>query len=144
MADDKKIAAELESLQGMFDSTEAKKIVTVEDGNYFAQIVSMEVAKSTGGNLQCKTCFGIVDNEKYPDAKVYAFHGLANQEGMAFFKGFCQIIGFALPAKLADLQPAMNDFAQNNTSKYKINVKTKNGYMNVYCNGVAEPEMSEA
>jgi hypothetical protein len=146
MAEDNNVAAELDALQDMFDKTAAKTFSSVPDNNYITSITNMKVAKTPSGKIQAQIKHTIVEGE-FADKSQMQFFTIDNEEGFAYFKGFCQVIGMELPAKMSDLQAQMNDFVASSTDKYKITIKegkTKDangamipsGFKNVYVNGL--------
>jgi len=136
---DQNVAAELDALQNMFETTEAFE--GVDDANYIGKIEEIRIQKSGSGNISAMTKYVIADEGKFFEKPVNGFHTLNNEEGLAYFKGFCAAIGLQLPQRFADLQAACNDFVAENNSLFKITVKTsKGGFKNVYVNGVHEPE----
>lgn len=152
MAEDMNVAAELDNLQGMYESTKAKVFASIPDANYISTITDMKVKKTPSGKIQAQIKHTIVDGE-YADKSQMQFFTIDNEEGFAYFKGFCQVVGMELPAKMSDLQAAMNDFVAAFNGKLKITVKegkTKNetgamvpsGFKNVYVNGFHEASVS--
>lgn len=145
MSQENVIAAELDALQNMYETTESKKFEQIADGNYVATITDMKIKKSASGKIQLATKLVVVEGEM-TDKPVYMYHTIDNDEGWAFCKGFLEVIGCALPTKFADLQATLNDFVAAFNGKLKITVKegmTKDangnkvpsGFKNVFCNG---------
>jgi hypothetical protein len=145
MSTEQNIAAELEKLQGMYETTEARKPESIPDDNYIATISNIKVQKSSSNKLQMITKFVILEGE-YTDKPVSMFHTIDNEEGWAWCKGFLEVIGCQLPTKFADLQATLNDFVAAFEGKLRITVKegtTKDaqgnkvpsGFKNVFCNG---------
>jgi hypothetical protein len=145
MADDKNVASELDALQGMYESTAAKVFAAIDDGNYISTITDLKIKKTPTGKIQAQIKHTIVDNEKYEGKSQMQFFTIDNEEGFAYFKGFCQVVGMDMPAKMADLQAAANDFVAAFNGKLKITIKegkskdgTPSGFKNVYVNGFHE------
>lgn len=134
------VAAELDALQNMYDSTDAYE--GVADDNYIAGITAITIQKSSANNIQAMTKYIIATEGKFFEKPCNGFHTLNQEEGLAYFKGFAAVIGLQLPQKFADLQAACNDFIGTNKHLFKITVKTaKSGFKNVYVNGIHEPEI---
>ena len=139
MANDTVVADELDALQNMYDSTEAKKFSQVDDGNYVAAVPEIKIVKSSAGKIQTRIKYVILDEGKWFERPVFGYYTIDNQEGFAYFKGFAEVVGMALPSKFSDIQAAANDFCAEFNGKVKITVKTnKDGFKNVYCNGLHE------
>ena len=99
----------------------------------------MKVVKSTSGKLQVRVKFIILDEGDFFEAPEYAYYTISEEEGLAYFKGFCAVIGCELPGNFVDVPPALNDFAAQFKGKVKITVKTnKDQFRNIYCNGLHE------
>ena len=146
------IAAELDSLQNQWDTSKPKKFESVPDGAYKATISEMTVKKSSSQKILVVTKFvitGIIKadaelkEEDLLEKPVYLYSTIDSEEGMAYFKGLCQVIGCELPGKMADLQAALNEFVAEWDSEAKIQVKegknkdgSPTGFKNIYCNGL--------
>lgn len=115
----------------------------VPDNEYVASIKEMKLEESKKkGRLQVVTSFEIADGD-YTGQTVKRFDGIEDETGMGYFKGLCEIIGMDIPDELELLQDAMNEFVANCNDLFNINVKSNNGYSNVYVNGVSDLVQSE-
>ena len=148
MAEDKNVAAELDALQDMYEKTAAKTFSSIPDNNYIATITNMKIAKTSSNKIQAQIKHTIVEGE-FEGKSQMQFFNIDNEEGFAYFKGFAQVVGMELPAKMSDLQAAMNDFVAAFSGKLKITVKegkskdgTPSGFKNVYVNGFHETPVS--
>ena len=148
MSDDKNVAAELDALQDMYEKTEAKVFASIPDNNYITAITDMKVKKTPSGKIQAQIKHTIVEGD-FEGKTQMQFFTIDNEQGFSFFKGFCQVIGMDLPAKMSDMQAAMNDYVAGFNGKLKTTVKegkskdgTPSGFKNVYVNGFHEANVS--
>jgi len=144
MATDKLIAKELKSLAREWKKAKAQTgFLRPDDGDFVAKLVGMNLSKSTGasGRLQIQSIFKIVDGEQ-KGKEASKFDGL-DKNGIPFFKGFAEIIGFEVPEDISELPASIEEFIDENESLFNIQLKTKGEYQNLYVKGVSEYEEGE-
>ena len=153
MANDQNVAAELDKLQNMYETTQSKKFESLPPNNYIATVTNLKIMKSSTNKLQAMITYSVIEGD-YEGKPVNSFYTIGDEEGFAYFKGWCEIVGMALPAKFSDIQAAANDFIAAFNGKLKITVKEgkkKNpttgalestGFNNVYCNGFHEENIT--
>ena len=128
-------AAELEALQGMYGNTKAK--TRPKDDNYIAGITAMDVVKSSSGKIQARIKVVILNEGDYFENTEYMYFNIGDEEGLAYFKGFCAVVGCELPENFVDIQPAIAEFAAEFDGKLKITIKTnKENFRNIFVNGL--------
>lgn len=134
------VNAKLSQLAKAWKSVQPKSVSfqVVPDGEYVAKLISMTIEESrNSGRLQVVSVYEIVDGD-YKGNTVKRFDGLDNDNSIAFFKGYCEILGLDLPDDITKLQKYMDKFVKSNNNLFNIVVKTKDKYANVYVNGVSE------
>ena len=138
------IAKSLKKLSKSWSKTEARTGGSqVKDGEYTAELVSMTVGTSKNGRLQVAEKFKI-SSGKLKGKEITMYHGLENENNIAFFKGHCEVIGVDLPDDMEDLPDALESFVDDNAEEFSIRVKTNDGgYQNITVVGTADSESSE-
>lgn len=138
------IAKSLKKLSKSWSKTEARTGGSqVKDGEYTAELVSMTVGTSKNGRLQVAEKFKIASG-KLKGKEITTYHGLENENNIAFFKGHCEVIGVDLPDDMEDLPDALESFVDDNAEEFSIRVKTNDGgYQNITVVGTADSESSE-
>ena len=138
------IAKSLKKLSKSWSKTEARTGGSqVKDGEYTAELVSMTVGTSKNGRLQVAEKFKI-SSGKLKGKEITMYHGLENENNIAFFKGHCEVIGVDLPDDMEDLPDALESFVDDNAEEFSIRVKTNDGgYQNTTVIGTADGESSE-
>ncbi len=138
------IAKSLKKLSKSWSKTEARTGGSqVKDGEYTAELVSMTVGTSKNGRLQVAEKFKITSG-KLKGKEITTYHGLENENNIAFFKGHCEVIGVDLPDDMEDLPDALESFVDDNAEEFSIRVKTNDGgYQNITVVGTADSESSE-
>lgn len=115
----------------------------IPDGDYIGDIKEMKLGESKKGRTQVTLEWEIADGDLTGKTQKQ-FYGLtddkgnADDTGMGYFKNLCEVIGLDLPEDLNLWQDALDEFVANNLSLFEITAKEKNGYVNVYVNGVSE------
>jgi len=115
----------------------------IPDGDYIGDIKEMKLGESKKGRTQITLEWEVADGDLAGKTQKQ-FYGLtddkgnADDTGMGYFKNLCEVIGLDLPEDLNLWQDAMDEFVANNVSLFEITAKEKNGYVNVYVNGVSE------
>lgn len=128
-------AAELDALQGVYANTKAK--TRPKDDNYVAGISAMDIVKSSNGKIQARVKVIILTEGDYFESPEYIYYNIGDEEGLAYFKGFCAVVGCELPEKFSDIQPAIAEFAAKFDGKIKITIKTnKENFRNIFVNGL--------
>lgn len=137
------ISKSLKKLSKSWSKTEARTGGSqVKDGEYTAELVSMTVGTSKNGRLQVAEKFKIASG-KLKGKEITTYHGLENENNIAFFKGHCEVIGVDLPDDMEDLPDALESFVDDNADEFSIRVKTNDGgYQNVTVVGTADEDSS--
>lgn len=152
MANDTNVAAELDALQNMYETTKGKTFEQLPDNNYIATITDLKIKKSSTNKIQAMIKYTVVEGE-YSDKSVNGFYTIDDEEGFAYFKGWCEVVGMQMPSKFSDIQAAANDYVAAFTGKLKITVKegkkkdpngalVPSGFKNVYVNGFHEENIA--
>ena len=141
------VAKDLRKLSKTWSNTESKKGggSNIKDGDYVVKITSMTVGKSKAGRLQVAEKFKILEPKKNKGTEFMAFHGLENENNIAYFKGHCEVLGIELPDDMEELPEVLEAWVEENEDEsFDVKVKTKDGYQNTTVLGVAgESEGSE-
>ena len=129
------VSKELKKLGKTWQKTEAKQGgggSRIEDGEYILKLLSMEVTKSKKGRLQVAIKYKIRKPKEAKGKETMTFHGLENENNIAYFKGLAEVIGLELPDDMEDLPDALESFVDecedDLTVKFKTNQK---GYQNM-------------
>lgn len=110
----------------------------VDDGDYVCNLVSMELTQSKNDNDMVITTFTVADGNS-EGKEIRKRDMLMSEQNIAYFKGYCDVIGFEYPDDPDDLQEAMNEFVQNFHDLVRVKLKTKaDGNQNAYVNGIEE------
>ncbi len=134
------VSKDLRKISKMWADTEPRTFGSgVPDDQYNAELVSMEVGKSKKLRLQVASKYRIVEG-KYKGSEVTRFDGIENENNVAFFKGYCEVIGCEITEDAEELRDILEDFVDKNEDTFKIVLVTKNGFQNIQVNGVASDE----
>jgi len=141
------INMDLRKLSKTWSRTEAKAGgggSGIKDGDYVAEIVSMDVNNSKKTNrLQVVEKFRIAEG-KYKGKEVSQYHGIESEQNIGFFKGHCEVIGLEVPEDPSDLPNALETFVSENSDMFDVRLKTNDGgYQNVTVLSVAGESSSE-
>ncbi len=138
------IAKSLKKLSKTWSKTEARTgVQRLPDGDYVAELLSMEVGESKKGRIQVAEKFKIAKG-KYKGKEIMAFHGLESEQNIAFFKGHCEVLGVEIPDDMEDLPQALESFVDDNAEEFALRVKTNDGgYQNISVMGASDESGSE-
>lgn len=131
------VSKDLRTISKMWAKTEPRTFGSgLADDTYRAELVSMEIGKSKKMRLQVASKFRVAKGE-HKGSEVTRFDGIENENNVAFFKGYCEVIGCELPEDSEDLRVALEDFVDKNDDLFDITLVTKNGFQNIQIGGVA-------
>lgn len=138
------IAKSLKKLSKTWSKAEARTTGTrIPDGEYTAELISMEVGESKKGRLQVSEKFKIAKG-KFKGKEIMAFHGLESEQNIAFFKGHCEVLGVEIPDDMEDLPQSLESFVDDNAEEFALRVKTNDGgYQNISVMGTADDGSSD-
>lgn len=137
MGKNKELAKELKALQSQWKQAEPRTFSTISDGDYVAKISEMSVETSKSGRIQVVTTFKIADG-KMKGKEVKKFDGIASEQNMAFFKGYCEVLGLEISEDLTELPEALDEFVSDFKSLVNIAAITKDEYQNIRVKGLSE------
>ena len=142
-----KLSAKLSKLQSKWG--ESKPITggatEFDDGKYTAVIVGGSIAESkASGNLQALTKFKIVSPKKYKNKVKIKSDQLETEQGLPYFKGYCQVIGFEYPKSIKKLEETFADFLEECDATFDLEFKTSGNFQNVYVRGSSEADDSDS
>ena len=142
------VSKELKKLSKTWTKTEAKKGGggrQTPDGEYVLKLLSMEVTKSKKGRLQVATKFKIRKPKEMKGKETMVFHGIENENNMAYFKGFAEVIGLELPDDMEDLPNALESFVEECEDEITAQLKTNSkGYQNLTILAVGDNEVESS
>ena len=138
------VAKELRKISKLWNDTEPRSFGSgIPDERYTAELVSMEVGHSKKGRLQVASKFRIKAG-KYKGSEVTRFDGIENENNIAFFKGYCEVIGLDVPSDPEELLNACEDFVDKNDDTFDIALVTnEGGFQNIQVSGVASGTETE-
>jgi len=141
------VSRDLKKLSKSWAKTEAKQGGGgggIPDGEYTLSLKAMEVKHSKNGRLQVVSTFVIQSPKKMKGKDKLVFHGLENENNIAYFKGYAEVIGLELPDDMEDLPDALQSFVDDNeddiTAKFVTN---KDGYQNMTIVAVGDNELED-
>lgn len=142
------VSKELRKLGKVWQKTEAKQGGggnRIEDGEYVLKLLSAEVGHSKKGRLQVAIKYKIRRPKDMKGKETMTFHGLENENNIAYFKGLAEVIGLELPDEMEDLPEALENFVDecedDLTVKFKTNSK---GFQNMTILAVGDNEVEQA
>lgn len=139
------VSRDLKKLSKSWAKTEAKQGGGgggIPDGEYTLSLKSMEVKHSKNGRLQVVSSFSIVSPKKMKGKDKLVFHGLENENNIAYFKGYAEVIGLELPDDMEDLPDALQSFVEDNEDDITVKfVTNKDGYQNMTIIAVGDNEL---
>lgn len=142
------VSKELKSLSKTWQKTEAKQGGggnKLEDGEYTFKILSMEVGKSKKGRLQVAIKYKIRKPKESKGKETMTFHGLENENNIAYFKGLAEVIGLELPDDMEDLPEALEAFVEENEDDLTVKMTTnQKGYQNMSILAVGDEAVETA
>lgn len=142
------VSKELKNLSKTWQKTEAKQGGggnKLEDGEYTLKILSMEVGKSKKGRLQVAIKYKIRKPKESKGKETMTFHGLENENNIAYFKGLAEVIGLELPDDMEDLPEALEAFVEENEDDLSVKMTTnQKGYQNMTILAVGDEAVETA
>ena len=142
------VSKELKGLSKTWQKTEAKQGGggnKLEDGEYVFKILSMEVGKSKKGRLQVAIKYKIRKPKESKGKETMTFHGLENENNIAYFKGLAEVIGLELPDDMEDLPEALEAFVEENEDDLTVKMTTSaKGYQNMTILAVGDEAVETA
>lgn len=142
------VSKDLKKMSKVWTKTEAKQGGggnRLPDGEYKLKLVSMEVTKSKKGRLQVATKFKVRKPKDLKGKETMTFHGLENENNVAYFKGFCEVFGIELPDDMEELPEALEAFVNECEDDLTVKFKTNTGgYQNMTILAVGENEVETA
>jgi len=143
------VSKDLRNISKMWAKTEPRTFGSgLADDIYRAELVSMTIGKSKKMRLQVASKFRVVKGEN-KGTEVTRFDGIENENNVAFFKGYLEVIGCPISEDSEELKSELEDFVDKNEDTFDITLVTKNGFQNIQVGGVAgtiegeEPEPEE-
>jgi len=132
------VTKDLRKISKMWAQTESRTFGSgLSDDDYIAELISMEVGKSKKMRLQVASKFRVLKGPS-KGSEFTRFDGIENENNVAFFKGYCEVIGCELPEDSEDLQASLEDFVDKNEDSFEVKLVTnKEGFQNVQVQGVA-------
>jgi len=141
------VSKDLKKLSKTWSKTEPKKGgggSQLPDGEYVVSLQSMEVKHAKSGRLQVVSAFKIKKPKNMKGKDKLVFHGLENENNIAFFKGFAEVIGLELPDDMEDLPDALQSFVDENEDDFTVKFSTNSGgYQNMSILSVGDQEVVE-
>lgn len=142
------VSRELKKLGKTWQKTEAKQGGggrQTEDGEYVLKLLSMEVGKSKNGRLQVASKYKIRKPKDMKGKETMTFHGLENENNIAYFKGFAEVIGLELPDDMEDLPDALESFVDEFEDDLTVALKTSTkGFQNMTILAVGDNEVESS
>lgn len=142
------VSKELRKLGKVWQKTEAKQGGggnRLEDGEYVLKLLSAEVGKSKKGRLQVAIKYKIRKPKDSKGKETMTFHGLENENNIAYFKGLAEVIGLELPDDMEDLPDALESFVDENEDDLTVKFTTnKKGFQNMTILAVGDNEVESS
>jgi len=140
------VSKELRKLSKTWSKTEAKQGGggnRLPDDEYKLKLLSMEVTKSKKGRLQVASKFKVRRPKEAKGKETMTFHGLENENNIAYFKGFCEVIGLELPDDMEELPEALENFVDECEDEFTVKLVTnKGGFQNMTILAVGDNEVA--
>lgn len=141
--DNTEVHDSLNEIADLWKDTPPARAGRLVDGTYLTKILCMEVCESKNGRLQVATTFCVVDGD-YKDKEFMKFDGIKDEQGISYFKSYCEALGVELPDDPSDLQDALHVFVDSFDALVEVVLKTKGEYQNIYVSGVKNVEYDES
>ena len=143
------VSKELKKLSKTWSKTEAKQGGgggnRLPDDEYKLKLLSMEVTKSKNGRLQVASKFKVRRPKELKGKETMTFHGLENENNIAYFKGFCEVIGLELPDDMEELPEALESFVDECEDEFTVKLVTnKGGFQNMTILAIGDNEVASA
>jgi 3-methyladenine DNA glycosylase AlkD len=131
------VSKDLRAISKMWAKTEPRSFGSgLADDTYRAELVSMTVGKSKKMRLQVESKFRVAKGE-HKGHEVSRYDGIENENNVAFFKGYLEVIGCPISEDSEELKSELEDFVDKNDDLFDITLVTKNGFQNIQIGGVA-------
>lgn len=138
------VAKSLKKLSKVWSKTEPKQasgFSRLPDGKYVVNLVEMKVGISKKDRLQVATKFKVVKPKDAKGKETMTFHGLENENNIAYFKGFAEVLGLEVPDDIEDLPAAVESFVSDFEDTLTVELKTKGDYQNLSIVAVGDSEV---
>jgi len=130
----------------LWAKTEAKSgggYTRLADGKYVTTLTGMKVGESKKGRLQVGITFKVTKPKESKGKEVMKFYGLDNENNIAYFKGFAEVIGLELPDDVEDLPEAVASFVEDFEDSVTIQLKTNGDFQNLSLVAVGDAKVNE-
>jgi len=139
------VAKSLKKMSKLWSKTEARQasgFARLPDGEYTVDLVEMKVGDSKKGRLQVATKFRVAKPKDKKGKETMTFHGLENENNIAYFKGFAEVLGLELPDDIEDLEAAINSFVEDFEDSVTVKLTTKGDFQNLTIIAVGDNEVA--
>lgn len=140
------VAKSLKKMGKLWAKTEAKSgggYTRLADGKYVTTLTGMKVGESKKGRLQVGITFKVTKPKENKGKEVMKFYGLDNENNIAYFKGFAEVIGLELPDDVEDLPEAVASFVEDFEDSVTIQLKTNGDFQNLSLVAVGDAKVNE-
>ncbi len=140
------VAKSLKKMGKLWSKTEAKSgggYTRLADGKYVTTLTGMKVGESKKGRLQVGITFKVTKPKENKGKEVMKFYGLDNENNIAYFKGFAEVIGLELPDDVEDLPEAVASFVEDFEDSVTIQLKTNGDFQNLSLVAVGDAKVNE-
>ena len=140
------VAKELKKMAKMWSKTEAKQaagFAKLPDAEYVCRLIEMTVGRSKKGRLQVASKFKVVKPKDAKGKETMTFHGIENENNIAYFKGYAEVLGLELPDDVEDLPDAVASFMEEFDDNVTVRLKTNGDYQNLSIVAVGDTKIDE-
>lgn len=140
------VAKELKKMSKLWAKTEAKQaagFAKLPDAEYVCRLVEMTVGRSKKGRLQVASKFKVVKPKDAKGKETMTFHGIENENNIAYFKGYAEVLGLELPDDVEDLTDAVASFMEEFDDNVTVRLKTKGDYQNLSIVAVGDTKIDK-
>lgn len=140
------VAKELKKMSKLWAKTEAKQAAgfsRLPDAEYVCQLVEMSVGRSKKGRLQVASKYKVVKPKESKGKETMTFHGIENENNIAFFKGYAEVLGLELPDDIEDLPEAVTSFMEEFDDNVTVRLKTKGDFQNLSIVAVGDTKIDK-
>ncbi len=140
------VAKELKKMSKLWAKTEAKQAAgfsRLPDAEYVCRLVEMSVGRSKKGRLQVASKYKVVKPKEAKGKETMTFHGIENENNIAFFKGYAEVLGLELPDDIEDLPEAVTSFMEEFDDNVTVRLKTKGDFQNLSIVAVGDTKIDK-
>ena len=140
------VAKELKKMSKLWAKTEAKQAAgfsRLPDAEYVCRLVEMTVGRSKKGRLQVASKFKVVKPKDAKGKETMTFHGIENENNIAYFKGYAEVLGLELPDDIEDLPDAVASFMEEFDDNVTVRLKTKGDFQNLSIVAVGDTKIED-